>query len=317
VKDSRLDNKSKIDEVLLVGGMTRTPRVYDSVKKFFGKEPNRSVNPDEAVALGAAIQAGVMEGGVTDVVLLDVTPLSLGIETLGGVFTRLIPRNTNIPFKKSQIFSTAADHQTEVEIKVLQGEREIAAHNKRLGSFMLVGIPPTVKGVPKIEVTFDIDANGIVHVSAKDQQTGKEQAIRVQSSGGLSEADIKRMIEEAKLHEEEDKKVKTMADNVNHSESVIYDLNKNIEEHKERLDKTEVENIKKDIEALRSLVAEKKDAEAIKAKTDELQAKSLKLFETIYRNAGGSGGSGTTPGGGADQQQHQHEDVKEAEEKKP
>jgi len=186
--------------------MTRTPRVIETVKKLFEKEPNRGVNPDEAVALGAAIQAGVLEGAATGIILLDVTPLSLGIETLGGVFTRLIPRNTNIPFKKSQVFSTAADGQTEVEIKVLQGEREIASRNKLLGSFNLVGIPPASKHVPKIEVTFDIDANGIVNVSAKDMATSKEQKIRVQSSGGLTDEQIRKMIDDAKLHEEEDKK---------------------------------------------------------------------------------------------------------------
>jgi len=273
--------------------MTRTPRVIEVVRRFFEKEPNRSVNPDEAVALGAAIQAGVLEGGVTDVVLLDVTPLSLGIETLGGIFTRLIPRNTNIPFKRSMPFSTAVDGQTEVEIKVLQGERELAAHNKKLGNFMLTGIPPAPKGVPKIEVTFDIDANGIVHVNAKDATTGKEQNIRVQSSGGLSENDILRMVEEAKLHEEEDKKAKALADCINAAESNIYEITKNLDEHKDKLvGNPLVEDLKKSVEDLRTLVNDKNDAEAIKNKTNDLQQLQLKVFEHIYK---ASGASSSTP----------------------
>jgi molecular chaperone DnaK len=284
LKDARL-SINQIDEVILVGGMTRTPRVIETVKKFYGREPNRGVNPDEAVALGAAIQAGVLEGGVTDIVLLDVTPLSLGLETLGGVFTVLIPRNTNIPYKKSQVFSTAVDGQREVEVKVLQGERPLAAQNKKLGSFNMVGIPPAPKGVPQIEVTFDIDANGIVNVHAKDKTTGKEQQIRVQSSGGLTEEQINQMVEDAKLHEEEDKKFRDKTEAVNKAESIIYDLNKNIEEYKDKLPADGIEATKKEIEELRKLM-ESGDGETINAAADKLQANSLKLFENVYKNSG-------------------------------
>jgi len=286
--------------VILVGGMTRTPRVIERVKRFYGKEPNRGVNPDEAVAMGAAVQAGILEGGVTDVVLLDVTPLSLGLETLGGVFTRLINKNTNIPFKKGQVFTTAADAQTEVEIKVLQGERDIASHNKLLGSFNLIGIPPAPRGVPKIEVTFDIDANGILNVSAKDIATGKAQQIRVQSSGGLTEAQIKKMIEDAELHAEEDKRLRDLAESVNHSESIINDLNKNIEQYKAQLPSNEVAAIKLEIEHLRSLLEARNDPEAIRQASNELQANSLKLFEAFYKNQ-------TPSDGGTEQQPEQQQ----------
>jgi len=292
LKDARLTIE-KIDEVILVGGMTRTPRVIETVKKFYGKEPNRGVNPDEAVAIGAAIQAGVLEGGVTDIVLLDVTPLSLGLETLGNVFTVLIPRNTNIPFKRSMVFSTAADGQTEVEVKVLQGERQLAAHNKKLGSFNLVGIPPAPKGVPQIEVTFDIDANGIVNVNARDKATGQEQQIRVQSSGGLTEEQIKQMVEDAKQHEEEDRKIKEKTEATNRAENVIYDLNKSINEHKDKLPADGVEAFTKEIEHLRQIMSTA-EAHTIKEETDKLQASSLKLFENIYKNAS-SGSSDQTP----------------------
>jgi len=284
LKDARL-SINQIDEVILVGGMTRTPRVIETVKKFYGREPNRGVNPDEAVALGAAIQAGVLEGGVTDIVLLDVTPLSLGLETLGGVFTVLIPRNTNIPYKKSQVFSTAIDGQKEVEVKVLQGERPLAAQNKKLGSFNLVGIPPAPKGVPQIEVTFDIDANGIVNVHARDKTTGKEQQIRVQSSGGLTEEQIKQMVEDAKIHEEEDKKFREKTEAVNKAESIIYDLNKNIDEYKDKLPADGIEATKKEIDEVKKLM-ETGDAEAINSAADKLQANSLKLFENVYKNSG-------------------------------
>jgi molecular chaperone DnaK len=284
LKDARL-SINQIDEVILVGGMTRTPRVIETVKKFYGREPNRGVNPDEAVALGAAIQAGVLEGGVTDIVLLDVTPLSLGLETLGGVFTVLIPRNTNIPYKKSQVFSTAIDGQKEVEVKVLQGERPLAAQNKKLGSFNLVGIPPAPKGVPQIEVTFDIDANGIVNVHARDKTTGKEQQIRVQSSGGLTEEQIKQMVEDAKIHEEEDKKFREKTEAVNKAESIIYDLNKNIDEYKDKLPADGIEATKKEIDEVKKLM-ETGDAEAINSAADKLQANSLKLFENVYKSSG-------------------------------
>jgi len=285
LKDAKI-KKSDIHEVILVGGMTRTPRVQEVVETLFGKKPFKGVNPDEAVAIGAAIQAGVLEGEYKELVLLDVTPLSLGIETLGGVFTRLINRNTTIPSRKSQIFSTAADGQTQVEIKVLQGEREMAAHNKLLGQFSLIGIPPAPKGVPQIEVTFDINADGIVNVSARDKATGKEQQIRIQSSGGLTQEQIDRMIKDAEIHAEEDKKRKEVTEAVNHAESVIYSTNKSLEDHKDKLTNTsEVEDLKKDIDTLREAMKQSTDPEEIKKMTNDLQAKSLKVFEQVYRNA--------------------------------
>lgn len=234
-------SKSDIGEVLLVGGMTRMPKVQQTVQELFGRQPSRSVNPDEAVAVGAAVQGGVLAGDVTDVLLLDVTPLSLGIETLGGVFTRLINRNTTIPTKKSQVFSTAADGQTQVEIKVHQGEREMAADNKKLGSFTLVGIPPAPRGVPQIEVVFDIDANGIVHVSAKDKGTGKEQQIVIQSSGGLSKDEIENMVKKAEEMAAEDKKKREMVELVNQGESIVHDTETKMEEFKSQLPAEEVE----------------------------------------------------------------------------
>src|ERR1700723_2473190 len=227
---------SEIDEVILVGGMTRMPKVIDTVKQFFGREPARNVNPDEVVAIGAAIQGAVLRGDVKDVLLLDVTPLSLGIETLGGVFTRLIDRNTTIPTKKSQIFSTADDGQQAVTIKVSQGEREMAADNKMLGQFDLVGLPPAPRGVPQVEVTFDIDANGIVNVSAKDKGTGKEQQIRIQASGGLSEGDIERMVKDAEAHASEDKKRRELVDAKNHGEAMIHTTEKAMSEHGDKVD---------------------------------------------------------------------------------
>ncbi|MBA3878476.1 MULTISPECIES: molecular chaperone DnaK [Sphingomonas] len=272
---------SGIDEVVLVGGMTRMPKVRQVVKDFFGKEPHSGVNPDEVVAMGAAIQAGVLQGDVKDVLLLDVTPLSLGIETLGGVFTRMIDRNTTIPTKKSQTYSTADDNQQAVTIRVFQGEREMAADNKLLGQFDLVGIPPAPRGVPQIEVTFDIDANGIVNVSAKDKGTGKEQQIRIQASGGLSDADIEQMVRDAEQFAEEDKKRRDAAEAKNTAESLIHTTERQLAEHADKIDAT----LKGQIEtALREAKAavESGDAEAMKTKSGELQQVAMKLGQAIY-----------------------------------
>ncbi len=283
---------AEINEVVLVGGMTRMPKVQETVKQLFGKEPHKGVNPDEVVAVGAAIQAGVLQGDVKDVLLLDVTPLSLGIETLGGVFTRLIDRNTTIPTKKSQVFSTAEDGQTAVTIRVFQGEREMAADNKMLGQFDLIGIPPAPRGVPQIEVTFDIDANGIVNVSAKDKGTGKEQQIRIQASGGLSEADIEKMVRDAEAHAEEDKKRKAEVEAKNHAEALVHATEKALAEHGSKVGETErraIENAMADLkEALKG-----SDASAITAKTNALQQASMKLGEAMYKQA-----AEQQPGGG-------------------
>ena len=297
IKDAGL-SAAEINEVVLVGGMTRMPKVQEVVKQLFGKEPHKGVNPDEVVAVGAAIQAGVLQGDVKDVLLLDVTPLSLGIETLGGVFTRLIDGNTTIPTKKSQVFSTAEDAQTAVTIRVSQGEREMAANNKMLGQFDLIGIPPAPRGVPQIEVTFDIDANGIVNVSARDKGTGKEQQIRIQASGGLSEADIQKMVKDAEAHAEEDKKRKAQVEAKNHAEALVHSTEKALAEHGSKVgeaDRRVIENGLADLkEALKG-----SDADAITTKTNALAQASMKLGEAMYKQAaeqqadgGGAGGEG-------------------------
>ena len=294
LKDAGL-TAAEIGEVVLVGGMTRMPKVQEVVKQFFGKEPHKGVNPDEVVAIGAAIQAGVLQGDVTDVLLLDVTPLSLGIETLGGVFTRIIDRNTTIPTKKSQVFSTAEDNQNAVTIRVFQGEREMAADNKMLGNFDLVGIPPAPRGMPQVEVTFDIDANGIVNVNAKDKATNKEQQIRIQASGGLSEADIEKMVKDAEAHADEDKKRKAQVEAKNHGEALVHSTEKALTEHGSKVsdgDRTAIEDAIADLkEALKG-----DDSEVIQAKTNALATASMKLGEAIYNQqqgaAGGDGASG-------------------------
>ncbi|MFH1349785.1 MAG: molecular chaperone DnaK [Pseudomonadota bacterium] len=301
LKDSGL-KLSDIDEVILVGGMTRMPKVQQKVKEVFGKEPNKGVNPDEVVAVGAAIQGGVLKGDVKDVLLLDVTPLSLGIETLGGVSTKLIEKNTTIPTKKGQIFSTAADNQPAVEIHVLQGEREMAANNKTLGRFQLVGIPPAPRGVPQIEVTFDIDANGIVHVSAKDLGTGKEQSIKITASSGLSEEEIKNLVKDAEVHAEEDRKKRELADARNMADSLIYSTEKSIKEVGDKLDESTKADINKAVENLKKAM-EGDNTEEIKRLADELTQASHKLAETIYARASQqesqAASGGTEPRAGA------------------
>jgi molecular chaperone DnaK len=281
LKDAGL-TAGEIGEVVLVGGMTRMPKVQEVVKQLFGKEPHKGVNPDEVVAIGAAIQAGVLQGDVKDVLLLDVTPLSLGIETLGGVFTRIIDRNTTIPTKKSQVFSTAEDNQNAVTIRVFQGEREMAADNKMLGQFDLMGIPPAPRGMPQIEVTFDIDANGIVNVSAKDKATGKEQQIRIQASGGLSEADIQKMVKDAEANAAEDKKRREAVDAKNHADALVHSTEKALAEHGSKIADTERRAIEDAVSDLKEAL-KGDDAESIKAKTNALAQASMKLGEAMYK----------------------------------
>jgi molecular chaperone DnaK len=316
LKDAGL-SASDVNEVILVGGMTRMPAVQERVKKIFGKEPNKGVNPDEVVAVGAAIQAAVLKGEVKDVLLLDVTPLSLGIETLGGVFTKLIERNTTIPTRKSQVFSTAQDSQTAVSIRVFQGEREMAADNKLLGQFDLVGIPPAPRGVPQVEVTFDIDANGIVHVSAKDLGTGKEQSIQITASSGLNENEIKQMVKDAEAHAAEDKKRKETAEARNQLDSLIYSTEKSLKEHGGDLEAAVRGEIEAALEKAKK-AAEGQDAEPLRAAAEELTRSSHKLAEAVYAKASkqqqssGQDGSGDKPGQSTDGEGKKKEDVVDA-----
>ena len=311
LKDAGLEAKD-IEQVILVGGMTRMPAVGDKVKEVLGKEPHRGVNPDEVVAVGAAIQAGVLKGEVKDVLLLDVTPLSLGIETKGGVMTRLIERNTTIPTRKSETFSTAEDGQTSVEIHVLQGEREMAGFNKTLGKFQLVGIPPAPRGVPQVEVTFDIDANGILSVSAKDLGTGNEQKIEVRSGSGLADDEIERMVKDAEAHADDDKRLRELADAKNQAETAIYSVEKSLREHGDKVD----EGTKAPIEAaaaeLRTAL-EGDDAEAIRTRTQALHEASYKLAEVVYQNTGGESGSAGTAGGTQPEGEAEEEVIEDAE----
>jgi molecular chaperone DnaK len=295
LSDANLSS-SNIDEIILVGGQTRTPRVQQKVQSYFGKEPNRTVNPDEVVAVGAAIQAAVLKGDVKEVLLLDVTPLSLGIETLGGIFTKIIERNTTIPTKKSQVFSTAADNQPAVTIKILQGEREMASDNKLLGNFELVGIPPAPRGIPQVEVTFDIDANGILHVSAKDLGTNKEQSIRITASSGLSEEEIKKMVRDAESHSDEDTKKKKLAEARNSADTLVYTVEKSLKDYGDKISADEKREIEEALEKCRSAKDTSSDPEEIQSATEKLTTVSHKLAEHLYKGAGAQApGDGSEP----------------------
>ncbi len=296
LKDAGI-SAGEIDEVILVGGMTRMPKVQEIVQEFFGREPHKGVNPDEVVALGAAIQGGVLQGDVKDVLLLDVTPLSLGIETLGGVFTRLIDRNTTIPTRKSQVFSTAEDNQSAVTIRVFQGEREMAADNKLLGQFDLVGIPPAPRGMPQVEVTFDIDANGIVNVSAKDKATGKEQQIRIQASGGLSDDDIEQMVQDAEAHADEDKERKEMVEARNQADTMVHSTEKNLSEYGDKISEEEKAEIEAAVTVVKeALENEEANVEELKEKTDVLMQTAMKLGEAMYKASQEEGAEGMPEG---------------------
>jgi len=311
LKDAGL-SPSEVDEVILVGGMTRMPIVQKKVQDIFGKAPNRGVNPDEVVAIGAAIQGGVLRGDVKDVLLLDVTPLSLGIETLGGVMTKLIDKNTTIPCRKSQVFSTAADNQPAVTIHVLQGERDMASDNKTLGNFELTGIPPAPRGVPQIEVTFDIDANGIVHVSAKDLGTGKEQSIRITASSGLSKEEIDKMVRDAEAHAADDKQKREIIEARNHADSLIYSTEKSLKEFGDKIDAGEKQKIESGVAALKKAM-EGNDPAAIKTASDELTQASHKLAEAVYAKAQASGADSGQPGDSSQAAGGSDEKVVEAE----
>jgi len=320
LKDAGL-SAGQIDEVILVGGMTRMPKVIEKVKDFFGREPHRGVNPDEVVALGAAIQAGVLQGDVKDVLLLDVTPLSLGIETLGGVFTRLIDRNTTIPSKKGQVFSTADDNQSAVTIRVFQGEREMAADNKLLGQFDLMGIPPAPRGMPQIEVTFDIDANGLVNVSAKDKATGKEQQIRIQASGGLSDAEIEQMVKDAEAHASDDKKKREVVEARNQGEAILHSTEKELKEHGDKVDAADKTAIEEACTALKDAMEQAEpSAEDIQGKIQALMQVAMKLGEAVYKaqaeQQGQSAEGGEKPEDVIDAEYEDVSDKPEADEKK-
>ncbi|MBM3492224.1 MAG: molecular chaperone DnaK [Alphaproteobacteria bacterium] len=299
LKDAGL-SAGEIQEVVLVGGMTRMPKVIEAVRNFFGREPHKGVNPDEVVAIGAAIQAGVLQGDVKDILLLDVTPLSLGIETLGGVFTRIIDRNTTIPTKKSQVFSTADDGQTAVTIRVFQGEREMAADNKLLGQFDLVGIPPAPRGVPQVEVAFDIDANGIVNVSAKDKATGKAQQIRIQASGGLNDAEIQRMVKDAEAHKEDDQRRKELVEARNHADALVHSTEKSLQEAGDKVAAADRTAIETEIASLREAM-KGEDKDAIKRKTEQVMQAAMRMGEALHKAAGADGGTEPTDGAGAGQ----------------